>query len=136
MPCRTVVQTYHIVDISVKKLEIQRKGKDGLVCKDNIRADIKVAFFVRVNKTTEDVVRVATTVGALFRPDNPLLPNYKHVPIGYHGRASSIVVSGEVPSTWPTAVAASIACSAPCPGCPGASRRQRRPSTPIAGKGV
>jgi fumarylacetoacetase len=37
----------------------------------------------------------ATTVGKLFRPDNPLLPNYKWVPIGYHGRASSIVVSGQ-----------------------------------------
>ncbi len=36
----------------------------------------------------------ATAVGKLFRPDNPLLPNYKHVPIGYHGRASSVVVSG------------------------------------------
>ena len=36
----------------------------------------------------------ATSVGKLFRPDNPLLPNYKWVPIGYHGRASSIVVSG------------------------------------------
>jgi fumarylacetoacetase len=36
----------------------------------------------------------ATTVGSMFRPDNPLLPNYKHIPIGYHGRASSIVVSG------------------------------------------
>ena len=36
----------------------------------------------------------ATNVGSLFRPDNPLLPNYKHVPIAYHGRASSIVVSG------------------------------------------
>ncbi|HET8623179.1 MAG TPA: fumarylacetoacetase, partial [Gemmatimonadales bacterium] len=36
----------------------------------------------------------ATNVGSLFRPDNPLLPNYKWVPIGYHGRASSIVVSG------------------------------------------
>ncbi|MEO8593617.1 MAG: fumarylacetoacetase [Candidatus Solibacter sp.] len=36
----------------------------------------------------------ATNVGSLFRPDHPLLPNYKHVPIGYHGRASSIVVSG------------------------------------------
>ena len=36
----------------------------------------------------------ATRVGKLFRPDNPLLPNYKHVPIGYHGRASSIVLSG------------------------------------------
>jgi fumarylacetoacetase len=37
----------------------------------------------------------ATNVGKLFRPDNPLLPNYKYVPIGYHGRASSIVISGE-----------------------------------------
>ncbi len=36
----------------------------------------------------------ATNVGAMFRPDNPLLPNYKYVPIGYHGRASSIVISG------------------------------------------
>jgi fumarylacetoacetase len=36
----------------------------------------------------------ATNVGRLFRPDNPLLPNYKYIPIGYHGRASSIVVSG------------------------------------------
>ena len=36
----------------------------------------------------------ATRVGKLFRPDNPLLPNYKYVPIGYHGRASSIVLSG------------------------------------------
>jgi fumarylacetoacetase len=36
----------------------------------------------------------ATNVGRLFRPDNPLLPNYRHIPIGYHGRASSIVVSG------------------------------------------
>jgi len=36
----------------------------------------------------------ATNVGSMFRPDNPLLPNYKHIPIGYHGRASSVVVSG------------------------------------------
>lgn len=36
----------------------------------------------------------ATNVGSMFRPDSPLLPNYKYVPIGYHGRASSIVVSG------------------------------------------
>jgi fumarylacetoacetase len=42
----------------------------------------------------------ATTIGKLFRPDNPLLPNYKWVPIGYHGRASSVVVSG-TPVTRP-----------------------------------
>ncbi len=39
-------------------------------------------------------VHHATNVGSMFRPDNPLLPNYRHVPIGYHGRASSVVVSG------------------------------------------
>ena len=44
-------------------------------------------FYVGINH--------AVTVGELFRPDNPLLPNYKWVPIGYHGRASSIRVSGE-----------------------------------------
>lgn len=37
----------------------------------------------------------ATTVGSFFRPDNPLLPNYKWIPIGYHGRSSSIGVSGQ-----------------------------------------
>ncbi|MHC5002855.1 MAG: fumarylacetoacetate hydrolase family protein, partial [Planctomycetota bacterium] len=36
----------------------------------------------------------ATNVGSMFRPDNPLLPNYRHLPVGYHGRASSVVVSG------------------------------------------
>lgn len=39
-------------------------------------------------------VHYATNVGCMFRPDNPLLPNYKHVPIGYHGRASSVVPGG------------------------------------------
>jgi fumarylacetoacetase len=42
----------------------------------------------------------ATNVGSMFRSDDPLLPNYKHVPIGYHGRASSVVVSG-TPVTRP-----------------------------------
>jgi fumarylacetoacetase len=43
----------------------------------------------------------ATRVGQLFRPDQPLLPNYKHIPIGYHGRASSIIPSG-IPLIRPT----------------------------------
>ncbi len=54
-----IVQGIHIVDISVKKLEITRKGKDGLVCRDNIRADITVAFYIRVEATTESVRKVA-----------------------------------------------------------------------------
>jgi len=51
------------MDISLKRIEIDRTARGGLICKDNMRADIKVAFFVRVNPTVEDVVRVATSVG-------------------------------------------------------------------------
>lgn len=51
------------MDISVKRIEIERRGTEGLICKDNIRADIKVAFFVRVNKTNDDVLRVAQSIG-------------------------------------------------------------------------
>ena len=61
-----VIPILHIVesmDISVKRIEIDRSGEDGLICKDNIRADIKVAFFVRVNKEIEDVKRVAQFLG-------------------------------------------------------------------------
>jgi uncharacterized membrane protein YqiK len=54
-----LVQNFDLVDISVKKLEIHRKGKDGLVCKDNIRADISVAFYIRVEAKEESVKKVA-----------------------------------------------------------------------------
>src|SRR5688572_10900507 len=53
------------MDISVKSLDLDRRGKDGLICKDNMRADIKVAFFVRVNKTPEDVLKVAQAIGCV-----------------------------------------------------------------------
>ncbi|WP_434776506.1 fumarylacetoacetase [Pseudomonas oryzihabitans] len=51
----------------------------------------------RVGDYTDFYVGIhhATQIGRLFRPDNPLLPNYKHVPIAYHGRASTLGVSGE-----------------------------------------
>jgi uncharacterized membrane protein YqiK len=61
-----VIPVFHkmeIMDISVKKLEIERSQHDGLICKDNIRADIKVAFFIRVNKSANDVINVAQTIG-------------------------------------------------------------------------
>ena len=61
-----VVPVFHkmeIMDISVKKIEIARMENDGLICKDNIRADIKVAFFVRVNKSVDDVISVAQNLG-------------------------------------------------------------------------
>lgn len=59
-----VVQNFEEMDISVKKLEIHRKGKDGLVCRDNIRADISVAFYIRVEATEESVRKVAQMLGS------------------------------------------------------------------------
>src|SRR5690606_25919667 len=58
-----VVHRAEEIDISVKTIDIVRTGKEGLICKDNIRADIKVTFFVRVNKTAEDVLKVAQSIG-------------------------------------------------------------------------
>ena len=58
-----IIDQAELMDISVKRLEIERSGAEGLICKDNMRADIKVAFFVRVNKTPQDVLRVAQSVG-------------------------------------------------------------------------
>ena len=59
-------------------------------------AAVQMQLPARVGDYTDFYASVfhATNVGSMFRPDNPLLPNYKHVPIGYHGRASSLVVSG------------------------------------------
>lgn len=58
-----IVHKPEYMDISVKRVEIDRQGKNGLICMDNLRADIKVAFFVRVNQTPEDVLRVAQAIG-------------------------------------------------------------------------
>ncbi|MEU6194298.1 SPFH domain-containing protein [Streptomyces sp. NPDC047061] len=52
-----------VMDISVKTIEIIRTGREGMICRDNIRADIQITFFVRVNKTVEDVVKVAQAIG-------------------------------------------------------------------------
>ena len=60
-----IVNKMEIMDLSVKTIEVSRRGKDGLICADNIRADIKVTFFVRVNKTVDDVLRVAQEIGCI-----------------------------------------------------------------------
>src|SRR5688572_24402578 len=59
-----LVQSFEVVDISVKKLVIERRGKDGLVCRDNIRADIVVAFYIRVDATEDSVRQVAQMLGS------------------------------------------------------------------------
>ncbi|GAA3890111.1 hypothetical protein GCM10022243_63740 [Saccharothrix violaceirubra] len=58
-----VLHRAEIMDISVKTIEIRRAGTEGLICRDNIRADIRITFFVRVNKTVEDVIKVAQAIG-------------------------------------------------------------------------
>jgi uncharacterized membrane protein YqiK len=58
-----VINKAEIMDVSVKAMEIDRRGKEGLICQDNIRADIKVSFFVRVNQTDADVLKVAQSIG-------------------------------------------------------------------------
>lgn len=60
-----VLHRKELMDISVKRVEINRtgEGSEGLICRDNLRADVKVAFFVRVNKTPQDVLKVAQSLG-------------------------------------------------------------------------
>ncbi len=67
-----VIPVLHMVeqmDLSVKTIEIARLKKDGLICKDNMRADIKVVFFIRVNKETADITTVAQTIGSARASD-------------------------------------------------------------------
>ncbi len=61
------------------------------------QADVEYTVPAHVGDYTDFYTSVyhATNIGKQFRPDNPLLPNYKWVPIGYHGRASSLIISGQ-----------------------------------------
>ncbi|WP_371591774.1 flotillin family protein [Streptomyces virginiae] len=68
-----VLHKAEIMDISVKTIEISRTGRDGLICQDNIRADIRISFFVRVNKTVEDVIKVAQAIGTQRASDKETL---------------------------------------------------------------
>tara|TARA_B100000809_G_scaffold67681_1_gene64738 strand:- start:7226 stop:9385 length:2160 start_codon:yes stop_codon:yes gene_type:complete len=70
-----VFNKMEMMDISLKTILIERNGKDGLVCKDNMRADIKVAFFVRINEIAEDVLKVAESVGCARASDKDALAN-------------------------------------------------------------
>ena len=68
-----VIHKKEFMDVSLNTIEIDRRGADGLICQDNIRADIKVAFYVRVNKTKEDVLRVAQSIGCERASDRATL---------------------------------------------------------------
>ncbi|MFE1612979.1 flotillin family protein [Streptomyces albidoflavus] len=71
-----VLHKAETLDISVKTLEIARTGREGLICRDNIRADIRIQFFLRVNKTVEDVIRVAQSIGTARASDAGALQEF------------------------------------------------------------
>ncbi|WP_046005647.1 fumarylacetoacetase [Pseudoalteromonas rubra] len=88
---------------SALRLALSRALREGSEHQGTLEAalvaqsDVEYALPCHIGDYTDFYTSIyhATAVGSLFRPDNPLLPNYKWVPIGYHGRASSIDVSGQ-----------------------------------------
>lgn len=70
-----IIHRLELMKISLITLEVDRRGKDGLICKDNMRADITVAFYLRVNETVDDVLRVAKSVGTQRASDRDALYN-------------------------------------------------------------
>ena len=64
-----VIHKKELMRISLITMEVDRRGKDGLICADNMRADITVAFYLRVNETADDVLKVAKSIGATRASD-------------------------------------------------------------------
>ena len=87
---------------SALRLALSRALRTGSTAEPTLKkclipqADVEYSLPCTIGDYTDFYSSIyhATAVGSLFRPDNPLLPNYKWIPIGYHGRASSINVSG------------------------------------------
>ncbi|MEQ8702994.1 MAG: flotillin family protein [Phaeodactylibacter sp.] len=67
------IQMHEVMDLSVRTIEISRMKEDGLICKDNIRADTKVVFFVRINKEVADIKKVAQSIGCERASDTATL---------------------------------------------------------------
>ncbi|WP_313457215.1 fumarylacetoacetate hydrolase family protein, partial [Achromobacter sp.] len=90
---------------SALRLALSRALREGAALRQTVepllvaQADAEYTTPARIGDYTDFYISVhhATAVGKQFRPDNPLLPNYKWVPIGYHGRASSIGVDQKFP---------------------------------------
>ena len=89
-----LVHRAEYMDISVKTVEIARQGHDGLICKDNIRADIRVTFFVRVNETASDVLRVAKMVGCARASDQETIEELFGAKF-----SEALKTAGKLPST-------------------------------------
>ena len=80
-----------------RALRADAPGAERLAACLLAQADAEYTLPARIGDYTDFYTSLhhATNIGKLFRPDNPLLPNYKWMPIGYHGRSSSIAVSGQ-----------------------------------------
>lgn len=70
-----VLHRLEIMDITLKTISIERLGGNGLICKDNIRADIKVAFFIRVNRDVGEAAKVALNIGCQSASTRETLEN-------------------------------------------------------------
>ena len=67
-----------LIDLRAHSLIVERRGRDGLLCSDDIRADVRARFFIRVNPTSEDVLKVAATVGCARAGDPAVLEELFH----------------------------------------------------------
>ena len=70
-----IIHRAELIDISVKRIEVDRTGKNGLICQDNMRADIKVVFFVRINNVEADIIKVADSIGCVRASSEPEIRN-------------------------------------------------------------
>ena len=73
--CYPFLHRWDTMEIQVKKLDVARKGKDCLICQDNIRVDIEVSFYLRVGADEESIREVAETVGCEAAADLEILRN-------------------------------------------------------------
>jgi uncharacterized membrane protein YqiK len=64
-----IVHRAETIDLAVKPLTLECRGKDGMICRDSIRAEVTLTFYVRVNRTEEDVLKVADTIGCAHASD-------------------------------------------------------------------
>ena len=117
--------------VSALRLALSRLLRDGNAQEGRARAclvpmkDAELGLPAAIGDYTDFFASVfhAQNTGSMFRPDNPLLPNYKHVPIAYHGRASSIRVgSTTAPQSFPRPLGQTKPADAPAPVF-GASKR-------------
>jgi len=110
---------------SALRLALSNALKEGSTLQEKVelcliaQSDVEYALPCNIGDYTDFYTSIhhATSVGLKFRPDNPLLPNYKWVPIGYHGRSSSIDVSGrdfKRPSGQTKAPTATVPSFGPC----------------------